>query len=150
MSILLKLHYDKIAMNWNKNPIKMLEFLSFLKVPVVKSTDNLGIERGWTEYTGDNRLVICGGWVRGVEYLNTLKYKTNLHNPYNNYVGPFHIFDILTDEGKKFFLEYYKDDIHEAITTHKARIAATQNSLKQLKLQLKEMNTELSDVGFSS
>jgi hypothetical protein len=84
-----KLQSDKIRINWNKNPIKMDIFLSFLVVPVVRSSDHLGSDNGWTLLENKEiSLRIGGGVVGGVEYLDHLELGTKLANPYNNYVNP--------------------------------------------------------------
>lgn len=116
MSFIAKLSLNKIKMNWNKNPIKMNEFLPLLTVPVYQGKGHLGCENGWTKwYNDDNKLIISGGIVRGIEYLDTLQYKTKLYNPYNNYVNPFYLFEIMTEVGKKFFLDYYSSEIEKEI-----------------------------------
>ena len=126
---------DKIKINWNKNPIKMELFLSMLTIETrIPDGDWLGKCRGWTEHEGDGDLMIRGGIVKGVEYLDSIIYGKNLHNPYNNYVNPFCLFDILTDEGKTFFLEYHADDINNIINKRKEKAdAATKNYNETLK-----------------
>jgi hypothetical protein len=54
-------------------------------------------------------------------------YGKNLDNPYNNFVNPFYIFDILNEDGKKFFLEYYAEDINIILklTDGKAKVAVS-------------------------
>jgi hypothetical protein len=112
MSILKSLDKNKIQIN-RGNPIKMNLFLTFLTVPVVKNTNHPGHDTGWTQYKGDNDLIIGGGILSSGEYLNDIQFKKNLDNPYNNYVNPFALFDILTEEGKRFFIEYYREDIEK-------------------------------------
>lgn len=112
-----KLESDKIKINWNKNPIPMEKFLSFLTVPYERSHNHLGASNGWTRlYNHDHKLEIGGGIVNGVEYLDSIQYGYRKSNPYNNYVNPFYMFDILSDDGKKFFIEYYKSDIEKIIS----------------------------------
>jgi hypothetical protein len=106
-----KLGTDKCQMNNNKNPIELEKFLSFLTVDTTLHKNNLGYSRGWRERSGSNNLVIKSGIYKGVEYLDNIEYGRNLHNPYNNYVNPFYLFDILTSQGKEFFLNYYKNNI---------------------------------------
>jgi hypothetical protein len=103
---------DKIEINWNNNPIPMELFLSFLTVETERQKKFLGSDNGWTLLTGDNGLEIGGGIIKGTEYLNRLKYGKNLDNSYNNYVNPFYLFDIMANEGKIFFLQYYAEDIN--------------------------------------
>lgn len=112
---LKKLPMDKIKINRNKKPIRMDLFLSFLTVDLDRPTRHLGDCNGWTRLYGDDNLDVSGGKVGGVEYLDSLKYKSNLDNPYNNYVNPFYLFEIMTSEGQKFFLDYYSDDIQEQL-----------------------------------
>lgn len=112
---LSKLSSNKIKINWNKNPIKMGDFLSFLTIETERGTGHLGHDNGWTRHYGDNDLIVGGGFVKGVEYLDTLQYGKKLDNPYNNYVNPFYLFEILNDEGKEFFLDYYSEDIQKEL-----------------------------------
>ena len=111
-----RLESDKIEINWNKNPIKMKDFLKFLTVDTVKSTSHLGYYNGWTQRVNkENMLVVQGGMINGVEYLDRLEYGKKMQSKYNNFVNPFYLFDILTKEGKSFFYDYYKDDIAKII-----------------------------------
>ena len=117
---------EKIKMNFNKNPIEMEQFLSFL--PTVKleyDEDSMG----WTTRIGFDNLVIRGGWVGKVEYLNYILYKVKLQSLYNNYVNPFFLFDLMTEEGKEFFHDYYKHDIDALIAKASARIQYLDNEL---------------------
>lgn len=126
-----KLKDDKIKINWNKNPIKMSLFLSFLTVQVEISRDHLGSDTGWTlKKNEDLKLLIGGGIVNGTEYLDTLQYGVKLSNPYNNYVNPFFLFDILTEEGKAFFVEYYKDDISKILSDQIRSVEFYKNKLQ--------------------
>jgi hypothetical protein len=120
------LPHNKIEINWNKHPIKMAQFLSFLTVTVKRSEQHLGAYTGWTLLLGTEGLKIGGGKVRDVEYLNSLEYQKKLANPYNNYVNPFYLFDILNEEGKAFFLNYYADDINALLDKAKSDTALAQ------------------------
>lgn len=109
--IIKLLKTDKLSISHNKNPIKMEKFLKFLKCEVMIETDNLGYLNGWRERKGNDDLIIKSGIVDKIEYLNSIQYKKNLGNPWNNYVNPFYLFDILTEEGKSFFIKYYQSEI---------------------------------------
>lgn len=133
--ILSEINKKLINISGNKNPIKMDLFLSFLTVDVVRSERHMGSDTGWTRFYGDNNLVVRGGIVRGVEYLDDLEYKEKLENRWNNYVNPFHLFDILNDEGKAFFLDYFKDDIARVIkktTDEKVRLEKDLEKAKEI------------------
>lgn len=147
--LIKKLDYDKININWNKNSIKMKDFLSFLTVEVIKSTDHLGYGNGWTRYNGENNLIIGGGKVGGVEYLDSLQYEKNLDNPYNNYVNPFFLFKIMNEDGKKFFLDYYKDDVLKLFSIEQAKIEAARKNLASLEENLSELKDISEKMGFS-
>lgn len=144
-----KLKHDKIEINWNKNPIKMNLFLSFLQVEVIRSTNHLGSDTGWTQLRNDERqLIVGGGIVNGVEFLDRLQYGRNLSNPYNNYVNPFYLFDILSKEGQRFFLDYYKSDIDKLVSDQKssikyleARALHEKEELERLLLEIETINT---------
>jgi hypothetical protein len=116
---LKKISKDKIKINLNKNPIKMELFKSFLTVEVTRSKEHLGCHTGWTLLKGENNLNIGGGVVNRVEYLNSIEYKKNLNNEYNNFVNVFYLFEILNNEGQQFFLEYYAHEIKSIILNAK-------------------------------
>lgn len=123
---------DKTEINWNKNPIKMDLFLSFLTIQTVKCKGHLGESNGWTRYEGSEGLIICGGIVGRCEYLDAIQYKEKLNNPYNNYVSPFYLFEIMTDEGKRFFINYFADEILEIKNKVKSDINLAKERLKKL------------------
>lgn len=134
LEIYKKLDYDKLRINWNKNPIKMELFLSFLTVPITRSKDNPGISNGWTELFNDNaKLQIHGGIVNDIEYLDGVKYGHRLQNQYNDNVNPFYLFDVMTKEGKQFFFNYYKEDIDKVLKSYSDKISNLQEQLKDAK-----------------
>lgn len=129
-----KLKDDKIKMNWNKNPIKMNEFLSFLTIEVERSRDHIGSCNGWTKlFNKEHNFEISGGIVNGVEYLDSLQFGIKLGNQYNNYVNPFYLFEILNNKGKEFFFNYYKEDIEKIKTDISNKIKSLENELKETK-----------------
>lgn len=131
---------DKIKINGNDNPIKMDTFLSFLTIDTEKSKDHLGSSNGWTRHLNEERdLIVQGGIVGGTEYLDSIRYGRNLDNPYNNFVNPFYLEDIMTKEGVKFFFDYYKDEIREIILDK-------ENDIKSLKEKLNNYKEELSEL----
>lgn len=126
-----KLNYDKIRINWNKKPIKMDLFLSFLTVNVVQRENHLGHDTGWTLYENEDiRLQIMGGRVGENEYLESIQYGEKLQNNYNNYVNPFYIFEILNEEGKLFFIYYYMDDILSLIDKQNEILQSLKNKIE--------------------
>jgi len=139
-----KLQGDKIKINWNKNPIRMDLFLSFLTVNVERSYNHLGMDTGWTMLTNkEHKLVISGGVVGSIEYLDSIQYGTQLSNPYNNYVNPFYLFDILNKEGQSFFLEYYADDIETIVAAEKDGIAFQERKLAHSKKVIQDIEKEI-------
>lgn len=125
-------------------------FLSFLTIPVEIIRDHLGSSTGWTQRkNGEHRLIIGGGFYKGVEWLDTLQYGEKLSNPWNDYVNPFFLFDILTKEGKRFFLDYYEEDIEKIIINlekKKERLEKEHHETellhKQIWQELKRLSTE--------
>lgn len=112
-----KLEYKRIKISKQNTPIKMSLFLSFLTVDVTKSTNHLGIGNGWTQYYNNElSLTINGGFVDSIEYLDSIKYGERKHNQYNDFITPFQMFDLLTTQGKSFFLSFYRDDINDLIS----------------------------------
>lgn len=105
-----KLDKGKIKIKWNKNLIKMDLFLSFLDISLDRSKCHLGSCTGWTKlFNKSKKLVVRGGIVNGVEYLDLIEYGENLDNMFNNFVSPFYLFGILSKEGRDFFMNYYKE-----------------------------------------
>ena len=143
-AVFSKLPHDKIKINWNKNPIEMELFLSFLTVEVKRSTDHLGSCTGWTLLENNElKLKIGGGIVNGKEWLDSLQFGTKLNNKYNNYVNPFYLLGILTEEGKNFFIDYYKEDIDKIVSEQKDSINYLKRSLSEKQEQLKAMLSEI-------
>ena len=131
-----KLSDNKINTNFNNKPIEMKLFLSFLKVDV-KRSDIFGYGYGWTILENNEiNLKIRGALFDGKEWLESLQFGTKLQNKYDNYVNPFYLLDILTEEGVKFFLDYYKEDIDEIILSQKNSIGYLERCLIEEKEQL--------------
>lgn len=138
-----KLNANKIKMNGG-NPVKMSVFLSFLTIPIERVKSGFWSGNGWTHLTNkESKLEIKGGIVKGVEFLNTLEFGEKLNNPYNNYVNPFYLWGILNEDGKAFFLDYYKEDIENALQEQKDKIFNLGKSLLAEKGNLDKM---LSDI----
>jgi len=129
-----QLKHDKIKINWNKNPIKMDLFLSFLTVETQISYNHLGSDNGWTmRFNKDIKLEIGGGIVNGVNYLDRLQYGYRLSNAYNNFVNPFYLWDIMNEEGRRFFANYYKNEIDEIVKAQSETINRLDKKLKEEK-----------------
>lgn len=148
MNFLRELDRDYIKINWNKKPIKMEQFLGFLTVPTERfKGDYLGKCTGWTKIVGDNNLIITGGIVGGVEYLDHIEYREKMNDPYSNYVNPFHIFEILSDSGKAFFRLYYKDQIDKVIKKYSDKVSSLEWQLEQAKNQNKDCENFFREIG---
>ncbi len=146
-----KLPSDKIKINWNKKPIKMDIFLSFLTVPVIRSRDHFGSDTGWTLLENKEiNLRIGGGIVGDVEYLDTLRLGAKLSNPYNDYVNPFFLWEILDNQGREFFIGYYANEISNTIDSVARAIEVTKNKLAHLKSNHKKMVEEESNLKSNS
>lgn len=143
-----KLDYDKIKINWNKNPIPVNKFLSFLTVNTVLITDHLGSSTGWTlRENKEEELKIKGGIVNGTNWLDSIEYKKKLQNPYNNYVNPFFLTPIMTKEGIDFFLDYYKDDINKILRSLQESKNWHINKAKELLNTHSDILVELQKLG---
>ena len=118
-----------------KKPVRMDLFMSFLTVNLSKVIGNFGNEYGYTEYNNNSiGLIICGRTVDKIEYLDSVKYKKNLHNKYNNFVNAFYLFDIMNNEGKIFFMDYYDDDIEKMKKESEKEIKKHKKILKDINL----------------
>ena len=136
-----KIKRDKFKItHWNKDLIEMKTFLSFLTIDVELIKEHLGASTGWTKYNNQNiNLIIKGGVFNGVEYLESLEYGKKLSNVWNNYVNPFYLFDILNRKGQRFFLDYYKDEINEAIKEQSIKVKQASEKYKRLKNEKSEI-----------
>jgi hypothetical protein len=142
-----KLKDDKFKIN--RTPIERLIqmdlFLSFLTIPVEISRDHLGAVNGWTLRKNEKySLLITGGIMHGGERLDAIQFGNKLSNPYNNYVSPFYIFDILTKEGQLFFLEYYKKDIEQLLGEQERLIEYRKKQVENELEILLEMKNQVS------
>lgn len=124
----------------------MDDFKKLINIPLESNTECLGYYNGWRSYENkEHNLFIRGGIVNGHGcLLDSIQYGKNLHNPYNNYINPFLLGDILTDEGHNFFIEYYQEDImnlinekEKSIDFHAKKLASEKESLSQIKQVLK-------------
>jgi len=139
-----KLPDKKINFSWNENPIRMDSFLKFLKVPTTRSYDHLGSDNGWTRLNNNELgLVISGGIPHNIEYLDTIQFGKNLSNPYNNYVNPFYLWEIFTEEGKIYFYNYYEDEIRERVNDLFYEMNSTKKKLKNLTAWYNKINTDV-------
>ena len=117
----------------------MDKFLQYLTVKTKLSRKNLGFDNGWRErHNESEKLVITGGIMRGVEYLDTIEFGEKLQNPYNNYVNPFYLFPLMTSEGKAFFKEIYSDEIKNLIKAAEERVFEAKNQIEREMAMVKE------------
>lgn len=138
-----KLDSDKIKINWNKNPIKMNLFLSFLKIDVQRCKNFLGSSTGWTKLINNEyNLIIGGGIIKSIEYLDNLQFGAKLDNIYNNYVNPFYLFNVLSNDGKIFFVAYYKDEIYNILKKSDQEVKDLRQQLKKTKKLNDQLHAE--------
>jgi len=134
------LKISAIKLNGCKNPIPMEKFLKFLTIKTKLSRKILGGSNGWTErYNEAEKLVITGGVMRGVEYLDAIEFGEKLQNPYNNYVNPFYIFHLMTSEGKAFFTRHYSDEIKKLIKGAKENVVEAKSQIEREMAMVKEL-----------
>ena len=141
--------------SWNEKMIPMELFLSFITVPLERSQNHLGSYNGWTKlFNKEHALEISGGVYKGKEWLADIQYGNRLGNAYNNYVNPFYLMDIMTNDGIAFFLDFYKEDIdkqqleldktverYERLADS-SRVLAAQNKLEVTNYRLKYFTHE--------
>ena len=118
----------------------MDKFLQYLTVKTKLSRKNLGFDNGWRKrHNESENLVITGGVMRGVEYLNAIEFGEKLQNPYNNYVNPFYIFHLMTSEGKAFFTRHYSDEIKKLIKGLNENVVEAKNKIETDMALVKEL-----------
>jgi len=139
-----KLKDNKIKINWNKKPIRMDLFISFLNVELIRSNDHLGSNNGWTRLENESiKLEIGGGIVNGIEYLDNIKYGEKLSNVYNNFVNPFYLFEIMNNDGQNFFIDYYKEDIDKIVKSFEDKKSNAERNLIQARKELIDIKAEV-------
>jgi hypothetical protein len=132
-----KLPSNKIKIFQNNNPIKMEKLLSFLTVPTIKIENHLGRCNGWTmRENKELNLIIVGGLVNCVEWIDNIQFGKNLANPYNNYVNPFYLWEIMTKDGLDFFLTYYEEEMKKRKEEIKKQMHKLSNKIKSSKADL--------------
>lgn len=142
-SLFMQLRNDKFKIN-GKHRINMDLFISFIEVPLTRSINHLGSTFGWTQLVNnDHNLIIGGGFIDGIEYLDTIQYGNKLNNQFNNYVNPFFLLPIMNLEGKSFFIEFYKQDIENIIQKQRDVISHAELNLKIANSELDELMHEL-------
>lgn len=137
---------DKTEIRAHNKLIPMSLFLSFLTVPVEKSTDHPGADMGWTKYVGDYNLVISGGVVNNTEYLHNIQYQGNINNKFNHFVNVFDIWHIFNDEGHKFFIEYYKDEIEKIRKVYKEKYKIALERCEKSKFDMESAESFWEDI----
>ena len=146
-----ELKSDKIKINWNKKPIDMKLFLSFLTIEVKRSIDHLGASNGWTLLENhDLSLKVGGGYAHGKEMLDSLQFGIKLSNSFNNYVNPFYLFGIFNNVGKRFFIDYYKEDIQGIVDIQKHSISVLKTQLIDKEILLKKIIAEIEIMSAST
>lgn len=136
-----KLDYRKIQFYANPNPIDVNLFISFLTIPI----DRAGYVGEYTvQYQNlTHNLIIHAEAPTGKPvYLDSIQYKKRLCNAYNNYVNPFLLFDIMTEDGKKFFIDYYKDDINKLLDAKNAKFLKLKAEAEHAESELKTLQYE--------
>ena len=102
----------------------------------------MGSDTGWTKLENEEmKLVICGGIINNIEYLDSLQLGEKIANPYNNYINPFYLWEILSKKGLTFFHAYYKDEMEAEIARLSTKIEATKEKLFQLEENYNEITT---------
>lgn len=140
-----KMPQDKYRINSNNKLIRMDEFISFLpNVTLERSRNHLGSDNGWTKLINkDISLEISGGIYNRVEWVDNIKYGNRLDNPYNDYVNPLYLWEIMSPEGRIFFLNYYKDEIDKYLKTMGEKVMGCKERLKESKANLSAVTSEI-------
>ena len=107
--------YDKFKtsyafINKGDRAIPWLDMKSYIDFEVFEYKNCPGYDMGWRSYSNEKlKIEFRTGIVNGVEYLDTVL----LYNPsmrMSVIKTPMNIFEHLTTEGKRFFINYYDKD----------------------------------------
>lgn len=143
-SELIKKMPDNYGINKTGGVIRMDVFKSFLTVDT-KACDGLGSDNGWSYYENNTGiLIIQGGYYKGVEWLDNIRYGNRLQNPYNNFVNLFGVWDILSEEGRKFVIDYYESDLKKALDSKQKEIETLEYKIGLCNNVIKQANDILS------
>lgn len=147
-TLISKLSWDRYKItSWNENLVRMDLVKSFITIELTKSNQHLGSDMGWTKYFNtEHKLVISGGWFKGVEWLESVEYGKNLHNKYNNYCTPLYLAPIMTNDGVEYFKEYYKKDISKILIEQESEISRFQRMSISASEQLEDYKKQLKDL----
>jgi hypothetical protein len=144
----IEMPLDSIGVHMKNRQIRMDDFISFLSIDMERIKSGfLGDCTGWTRLENkDNGIIITGGIVKGIEYLESIQREGNYHNNYNNYCTPLNILDLLTNCGVRYFIEYYepeirqiKKDLEDSISYHKQKQIDDEKQLYEIKEYIKSL-----------
>lgn len=141
-----KLSDNKIKIGmFARDAIRMDDFLSMLTIDVGAGTVNF---MDWTDrYNEEHDLFIKGGIYNKTEYLHYIQYGKNPSNPYNKFVTPFFIWDILTDDGKRFFMNLYKEDIAQLLHEKECEAEEKRRELVEINRVITSVKTDIAEFG---
>lgn len=143
-SDLIKKLPQNYGINSTGGVIRMDVFKPFITVET-KPCDGLGSDNGWSYYENNTgTLIIQGGCYKGVGWLDNIRYGKRLQNPYNNFVNLFGVWDILSEEGQKFVIDYYESDLRKALDSKREEIETLEYKIGLCNNVIRQVNDVLS------
>ena len=144
-------HIDAGGFKFKSKRIELDLFLSFLEVPVIHlktGRRNEHHNRHFVLINEKNGLHIGGLRVFSYgeapsTFLDSIQYEKARSSPWNCYTNPFGIFDLMTNEGKEFFAEYYEPEIKAFFVEQNKKIQVLESEIgqhKEVKDKIKSFN----------
>lgn len=129
--------------NYRKKEITFDMFKSFMVDGISFTQTNDGF-MGWGDHVSS-----CGTlWVHtasfdGGCFIDNVRHTTKANNPYNNYVNAIAYWDLLNDNGKAFFMEFYKPDFNLLKAKISSDIASAKAKIERLENEYKDVCNEI-------
>ena len=102
---------------------------------------------GWSKWKSNCETLYVGtASFDGGCWLHAVQHKSKANNQYNNYVNAIAYWDRLNENGKNFFLEFYKEEIFTLKCNLNFKISNLQSQIKYLRKQLLDIDTEIDNL----
>lgn len=102
---------------------------------------------GWGTFDSDcGTLVVHTASFDGGCYLDNVRHTSKANNPYNNFVNAIAYWNMLNENGRKFFLDFYREDILKIKTQKQSKILNYHSQIDTLIEQLEDIEAEIKEL----
>lgn len=122
--------------------LEITTLLGFLKPEIEFVKENLYC--GYYEYMiqEPNYIRITTAYYEDKEIVDSIQRPSHSVSPYHEFINGLLLWDILTDEGRRFFIRYYKPEIQQAQLEIKRKACEIAEILKSKRNELKELQSD--------